>query len=142
MPDTPAQRLLAAEQRLDAVAPGYLQRARQLAGALAMKDRGDGDVRAVLRDLEETAAFDVDVPVLSRRRAGRYVKSSIKAAVAWYFRYVGQQLIAFGETVAAWGEIVTDRLVDLEQSTAELQSEVARLKSRLSALEAGDRTLP
>lgn len=133
----PPERLASAEARLGAIAPGYLARIRDVAGRLAVRDPHGDDARAALDALDELAVIDVDAPTASRVRAARLVKEAVKRLVAWYLRYFGRQLTAFGQGVSNVGAILIDRTERLEGATSDLEAKVAHLAERVDRLEQG-----
>jgi hypothetical protein len=140
LPDLSAQRVAAAETHLATIAPGFLERVRDLAGRLAPRYLDGSDARAALATVEDMAVIDLDVPTASRRPLAPLVKKAIKRLISWYLSYVGRQLSGFGQAVAHLGGILVDRTEQLEGITASLQREVARLADRIAQLEQGPRS--
>jgi len=130
-------RLAAAEARLASSAPGYLDRVRDLVDRLAVHDADDTDARAALSAVDALAIIDIDAPTVSRIPAARLVKKAVKQLVAWYLRYFGRQLAAFGEAVSHLGGILVDRTDRLESGTVQIRAELARLADRVERLEGG-----
>ena len=122
--------------RLEALAPGYLQRVRRASLRLAHRDGSVVDMATALADVEDTAAFDLDVPTLSRRRSGRLTKVAIKKLVSWYLRYLTQQVAAFSAAVTRFAAVVAERSDRLEASSASMQRELQGLGRRVDHLEA------
>jgi hypothetical protein len=133
--DPQNRRLAAAAQRLATEAPGYLERVRQAAGRLTAPDVNSTDGRAALAAIEELAVIDLEVPTVSRIPAARYVKRAVKSLIAWYLRYFGRQLSAFGQAMTHFGGILLDRTERVEGVAADLQSDVASLSGRVASLE-------
>jgi hypothetical protein len=128
-------RLIAAEERLSAVAPGYLFRTRQAARRLGVSDVAGTDARAALAAVDELAVIDLDVPTRSQMRVGRMVKVAVKRLVGWYLGYFGRQVSSLGQAVSHLGAILVDRTEQLEKGTSDLEAEVARLSERVARLE-------
>ncbi len=129
--------------RLEAIAPGYLGRVRRTALRLAHRDSTDADATMALADVEDTAAFDLDAPTLSRLRVGRLIKLGVKKLVGWYLRYLTQQLAAFSRAVSRFGAVLVARADQIEETTATLGRDLERLRRRVERLEgAGPQRLP
>ena len=62
--------------------------------------------------------------------------------MAWYLRYFGRQLTAFGQAVANLGGILVDRTERLEEETTSLKGELADLAQRVDHLEGGSSRRP
>src|ERR1700677_1613725 len=92
---TPSGRLAAAEARLAITAPGFLERVREAAHRLAVRDTDRTDVQATLSAIDDLASIDLEVPTISRIPLARLVKKAVKELVGWYLRYFGRQLTAF-----------------------------------------------
>jgi hypothetical protein len=133
--DISAPPLSAAAAELARVAPGYLERVRDQARRLSVRDRDGTDAGAALEALEDLADIDIDVPTASRIRAAVLVKQAIKRLIGWYLGYFGRQLAAFGQAVAHLCEMMLRRIVAVEDSTQRLQGEVRRLEERVARLE-------
>jgi hypothetical protein len=129
------RRLEAAEARLAAIAPGFLDRVRQVADRLALRDADANDARAALVAVDDLAVIDIDAPTVSRLPLVPVVKKAVKRLIAWYLFYFGRQLAAFGQAVSHLGGILVDRTERLEEVTASLQADVARLADRVTQLE-------
>lgn len=137
MPDTPAEKLAAAEARLAEMAPGYLDLVRVEAERLSIPDPEIDDVRAALDAVDEFSEIDLDVPTASRFPPTRMLKAAIKRLIAWYLNYVGRQITTLGEAMANLGAILVDDSDVLRRDTRELQTQVAALTERVSRLETG-----
>src|SRR5580700_9598717 len=133
--DLSAQRLEAAAARLATIAPGFLERVREAAGRLGLRDVDSTDARAALLAVEDLAVIDLDVPTGSRLPVVPIVKKAVKRLVGWYLFYFGRQLSAFGQAVTHLGGILIDRTERLEATTGALQADVTRLSDRVTALE-------
>jgi hypothetical protein len=133
--DLPAQRRAAAEARLATIAPGFLDRVREAAGRLGLRDLDSTDARAALLAVEDLALIDLDVPTASRLPLVPIVKKAVKRLVGWYLSYFGRQLSAFGQAVTHLGGILIDRTERVEATTGVLQADVARLSDRVTDLE-------
>jgi hypothetical protein len=133
--DLSAQRLAAAEARLATIAPGFLDRVREAAGRLGLRDVDSTDARAALLAVDDLASIDLDVPTGSRLPVVPIIKKAVKRLVGWYLFYFGRQLSAFGQAVTNLGGILIDRTERLEATTGILQADVARLSDRVADLE-------
>jgi hypothetical protein len=129
------QRLAVAEARLATIAPGYLDRVRQIVDRLSVRDVDATDARAALVAVDDLAAIDLDAPTGSRLPVVPLVKKAIKRLVAWYLFYFGRQLLAFGQAVTHLGGILVDRTERVEGVAAKLEVEVAQLTARVEQLE-------
>jgi hypothetical protein len=135
------QRLAAAAARLATIAPGYLDRVRQIVDRLSVRDVDATDARAALVAVDDLAEIDLDAPTGSRLPVVPLVKKAIKRLVAWYLFYFGRQLLAFGQAVTHLGSILVDRTERVEGVAAKLEVEVAQLTARVEQLER-DRSAP
>jgi hypothetical protein len=135
----PNARLLAAEERLSRLAPGYLDRVRAAAGRLAVRDLDRSDAGAAVEAVQELSVIDLEVPTASRVPAARVVKKAVKRSVAWYLDYFGRQVSAFGQSVANLSLVLLDRTERVEAANAALRSDIDRLIRRVEQLEAGRR---
>jgi hypothetical protein len=97
------------------------------------------DARAAVEGVAELSMIDVDVPTYSRKPVGRLAKEAIKRGLSWYLRYVGAQISALGLSVAHMGTCLLDRTERLEDQTAGLRADIARLSARLDQFERGGR---
>lgn len=129
------QRLAASEARLATIAPGFLDRVREAASRLGLRDVDSTDARAALLAVDDLAAIDLDVPTGSRLPLVPIVKKAVKRLIGWYLFYFGRQLAAFGQAVTHLGGILIDRTERLEATTGTLQADVARLSDRVTDLE-------
>lgn len=124
-------------ERLEEVAPGYLERARTAASRLAARAGRAGGLRGSLSEVEALAQVDCDVPTVSRRRSVRLAKVLVKRMVGWCLRYLGDQQSAFAEAVARLGGELVEQVEGLETGSAALRAELRQLAERLARLEAG-----
>lgn len=116
-------------------APGYLDRVRQAAKRLALREADSTDARAVLAAVEDLSEIDLDPPTASRLPLVPIVKKAVKRLVGWYLQYFGRQLSAFGQAVTNLGGMLLDRTDRLEGVAGALQADVARLAERVDDLE-------
>jgi hypothetical protein len=128
-------RLLAAEAQLSLISPGFLDRVREAAGRLAVRDLDGTDTGAAIEAVGELAVIDLDVPTQSRVPAARLLKRAVKRLVAWYLDYFGRQVSALGQAVANLGLALVDRTQRLEAASAALRADVDRLADRVERLE-------
>jgi len=82
----------------------------------------------LVTSVEEASFINIDAPTLASRREYAMVKGTLKRGMAWYFRYVADQVSALGFTTARTLRAFTVRLSELED--------------RLSALEVADGPAP
>jgi hypothetical protein len=125
-----------AEQRLDAIAPGYLAHVRGAAARLAHRDGAFVDVETALAEVRDLVSFDLDVPTGSRRRVVRLVKTAVKRLGGWYLLYLAQQISAFGDAVARFGQVLVERTDQVEERALGVARDVERLRQRVERLEA------
>lgn len=130
-----ADRMLAAEQRLAEIAPGYLEQVRQAARAMAVDDPGAEDARAALDAVDHFSAIDIDVPTGSRFPLAAVLKLAIKKLIGWYLGFFGRQLTVFGQAVSNLADILVERDERRAQEVAGLKSELERLSDRIDQLE-------
>lgn len=130
------QEVTDAAERLEQVAPGYLDQVRRAAARLGVRAGAASDARLALADLEDAASIDIDVPTASPRREAAALKSAVKRLTAWYLRYLGQQVTVLGQATARLGGVLVARTESLEASIGRLDGEVQDLDSRLKRLEA------
>jgi len=84
-----------------------------------------GDDMAVLLDRAERASFiDIDVPTTSNRPAVPYAKRGLRKAMAWYLRYVTQQ-------VSALGGVLVRALTVLDRRVSRLEAAVPATSERV-----------
>jgi hypothetical protein len=93
------------ERELDAVFARH-------APAAALGD----DLASVLDRAERAAFIDVDVPTASNRPGVPIVKQGLRKAMAWYLRYVAQQVSTLGGTLVRVERMLADRLAHLEDA--------------------------
>ncbi|MGD9794033.1 MAG: hypothetical protein AB7V43_11175 [Acidimicrobiia bacterium] len=72
------------------------------------------DLDAVLDRAERAAFIDVDVPTASNRAGVPVVKQTLRKAMAWYLRYVAQQVSAMGGVLVRADRMLASRIVKLE----------------------------
>lgn len=135
MADLVDQRLTAAEARLATIAPGFLDRVRQVADRLSLRDVDGTDARAALVAVDDLAVIDLDAPTGSRLPMVPVVKKLVKKLIAWYLFYFGRQLMAFGQAMTHLAGILIDRIERVEGATVKLQVEVDELSARVERLE-------
>jgi hypothetical protein len=78
--------------------------------------------------VRDVAAFDVEVPTASPRREVRVAKSAVKLAVAWYLRYVSEQLNRFSAATLRMSETLAARVEKAETGLVELAARVDKLE--------------
>lgn len=120
-PDFPAD--LAAQ--LDAVAARFLP----------VQAAGD-DLAQAVSVLEQRAYIDVNAPTFSRVAPFAVLKKVLKKLLAWYFRYVAQQVTTFGNAVARLGSMLSERVERVEADRDEQAARIEALEARVRELEA------
>ncbi len=121
------------EQRLEAVAPGYLAQVRRATEDLAAPS-GSDQVSAWIGALEHLS-IPVEAPVRSRRRGGRLVKVALTRALAHRTTQISDHLLATGRAFANLAAVLDQRTTQAEQEVRGAREELARLRERIVALE-------
>lgn len=127
--------MVAAEQRLAQIAPGYLERVRQAASDLAVDDPGANDARAAMDAVEHFADFDLDVPTGSRFPPAAILKLAVKKLIGWYLGFLSWQLTIFGQALTNLADILVERDERRGEELSELRAELGRLSERIDQLE-------
>ena len=135
MPVSSGRDPAAAGTRLEQIAPGYLERVRNAASSLGVRNVEASDLRAALLDVEDLSEVDIDIPIVARRAPVRALKAAVKRLVGWYLSYLAKQVTAFGQAVTHLGTALSDRTEALEGSTRELRAQVVELAERVDRLE-------
>jgi hypothetical protein len=130
-----ADGVLAAEQRLEQIAPGYLERVRRAASELAVEDPEADDTRAALDAVDHFADIDLDVPTGSRIPLAAGLKLAVKKLIGWYLGFFGRQLTNFGQAVSNLADILVERDERRGREVSELKAELERLSKRVDRLE-------
>jgi hypothetical protein len=117
-----------AAERLERLAPGYLQHARERAASLGLQEGARAEVAAALEDIDAAAGFKVDSPVIAGSAPARAVKVGVRRLVGWYIRQLAERLEAFAHAVSRLG-------VSLSRSSEELEARLAQLEERMNRLE-------
>lgn len=125
--------LAEAAARLEAMAPGYLDRVRRQAAALGRPATEVDRARQAIATTVERAPVSVIPPLVSRKRFGRAVKHAISVAVRFNLLHVAAQVTDLAEASAWMGQAVLDYAVSLETEVADLRERVRRLEERLGA---------
>ncbi len=94
---------------------------------------------AALRVLHQ-GTFDVEAPTTSPRPGVGVAKRVVKGLTAWYFRYLEEQMNAFGQAVTGLGETLAKGLEDLEARLSEVTQRLEKLESRIDRLEGKSET--
>jgi hypothetical protein len=89
------------------------------------------DLDAVLDRAERAAFIDVDVPTASNRPGVPVVKQTLRKAMAWYLRYVAQQVSAMGGALVRADRILAARIATLEASVPGANPNVAAEQAAL-----------
>lgn len=116
----------------------YLDRVRRATEELGVRELAPDDVAGNLAAMREMSRFDVDAPVASHRANVQLVKTGLKRALTWYFRYLSGQLEAFAATAVRTGEAVASRTERLESELAGLASRLEAAEQRLRRIEEGE----
>jgi hypothetical protein len=91
----------------------------------------------VLERAEQSWFVDVDVPTESRLPLVGILKRAIRKLVAWYQRYLAQQISNFGHTVVEALQILRRRVETLEDANAAVSTRVAGELERLEQVSGG-----
>ena len=138
--EPPPDALDRAREFLSARVPGYLDTVRGAAARLGSRAVTPRNAEEAIAAVEALAEIDVDPPTLGQRRAAVAAKKAVKPLVAWYFRYVGQQLTALGEAVALLGRMLNERVDALDERNARLVEDLSALTERVQQIEQGRTT--
>ncbi len=131
-----AYAIVEAEHRLEQAAPGYLDKVRAAAAALAVDGRRGAGVAAEVAAVREAAALDVEAPTASASTGGTLLKAGVKRLTGWYLRYLMIQVASFTSAVAAMSEALLARLDALDAADTRLASHVADGERRVEDLAA------
>jgi hypothetical protein len=113
----------------------YIEKVRQTTKRLSARERDPEDLSGAVQAVRDVATFDVEVPVVSRRRELELVKTGVKRLSVWYMRYLAEQLNAFGKSVSDLGESLTKRTDDLASVSDDLTVRIGAVEERLKRLE-------
>jgi hypothetical protein len=114
---------------LDPATLAYVAKVRRATGRLAAGDVEVDDVRAALEAARAVAGFDVEAPTESPRREVRVAKTAVKRMVAWYVRYLSEQLNSFSAATLRLSETLATRVEKTETSLSELAARVEKLEA-------------
>ena len=120
----------AAREAEPAFPAARIGRIRALAGRMGADAADAGDLRHAAVLLERQATIELEVPTASQVPGVRLVKQAVKALVAWYLRFFGAQITAFGQATARFGVMVASRVDDLDGRIAELDERVRQLEDQ------------
>jgi hypothetical protein len=112
----------------------YLERVRSALGRSSTQPAQLSLREAVLHVIHH-GVFDVNVPTASPRPGVGLTKRGVKRVTAWYFRYLEEQMNAFGRAVAGLGETVASQLEGLETRLGEVTGRLDELQTRIERLE-------
>lgn len=108
----------AARRRRSGEIPAGLERELDAAFAKVAPPAAVGDdLAAVIERVERASFIDVDVPTASNRPGVAPVKQVLRKSMAWYLRYVAQQVSGLGSAVTRGLSLVDAKLVALEEAT-------------------------
>jgi len=114
------------ERRRTGAFPPGLERELDAVFARFSPPAAAGDDLAAVLDRAERAAFiDVDVPTASNRAGVPVVKQTLRKAMAWYLRYVAQQVSAMGGVLVRADRMLASRIVKLEAAVPGANKAVA-----------------
>ncbi|MCU4183776.1 hypothetical protein K6U06_05345 [Acidiferrimicrobium sp. IK] len=122
------------EQRLEATAPGYLAHVRRATRALAAPS-GSDEVTAWIDALAHLS-IPIEVPVASRRPAGRLVKGALGRALATRTAQISEHIVTMGRGLSNLAAALDARTARVEQELRRAEEELAGLRDRVAALEA------
>ena len=121
-----------AAARLEALAPGYLDRIRHRAAQMGVPTTPAGRAERAVAMVVATARINPDVPAESRRRSTRLLKRAVGVLTRFYFMHVTEQVTEFGESTSWMGTALCQYIEGLETEVAELRERVARLEQSRS----------
>jgi hypothetical protein len=113
----------------------YIEKVRQTTKRLSARERDPEDLNGAVQAVRDVATFDVEVPVVSRRRELELVKTGVKRLSVWYMRYLAEQLNAFGKSVSDLGGSLAKRTDDLASVSDDLAVRLGAVEERLKRLE-------
>ncbi len=79
-----------------------------------------GSFEDALEEAEAAGMIDAEVPVSSRRPAGRFVKRLLRKAISWYMRFVVQQVRHSAQSIMRVLHMMDERLGSVEARMGEL----------------------
>jgi len=77
-----------------------------------------GTFEEVMARAEVQSFVHADVPIESRRALFSYVKSALRKLLAWYLRFLAQQVTAFAAAITRAVRLLGERVDALERATA------------------------
>ncbi len=104
----------ARRRRTSGEIPVTLERDLDAAFARVSPPAAGDDLAAVIERVERASFIDVDVPTASARPGVEPVKRVLRKGMAWYLRYVAQQVGALGSGVARGLQLLDQKVRDLE----------------------------
>lgn len=130
----PNPALEAAAERLERQAPGYLARARRLAGDLGLPPSPAERVTRAIDLVDETAQVNADASTYSAQLVGRVMKTAVGRLVRWYMLHLAGQVANLGGSVSWLGRALYDYTSEVEKELQALRSEVEQLRARVDQL--------
>ncbi len=113
----------------------YLERVRSAMRRSSAAQWGRLSPREAVRLVVHQGIFDVDAPTASPRPGVGIAKRVVKGMCAWYFRYLEEQMNAYGQAVAGLGESLAAGIEGLEARLSEVTRKLEGLQSRIERLE-------
>lgn len=121
-----------AAARLEAVAPGYLERIRRRAAELGVPRTPRDRARRSVDIVAESATLNLAAPTASRNPVGRVVKRVVAKLVRFYLVFVAEQIRDLGESASWMGNALYEYTAGLEAEVADLRERVRRLEEAQS----------
>ena len=131
----PDPALDAAAERLERQSPGYLARARRLAGDLGLPPTPAERVVRAMDLVDETAQVNADASTYSAQLVGRVMKTAVGRLVRWYMLHMAGQVANLGSSVSWLGRAMYDYTAGLEAEVSRLRVEVDQLRARVDELQ-------
>ncbi|HLH47655.1 MAG TPA: hypothetical protein VKV25_10870 [Acidimicrobiales bacterium] len=124
-----------AEQRLEALAPGYAELARRVAARIARRDPGGVRTSVAFARVVERSRLDLGAPIASRLPGVRLVKGTVRALIRWYLRWIDDQINGLVRALLVAHDAVAARVETLEERAGRTGEQVRALEGRVERLE-------
>jgi hypothetical protein len=113
----------------------YLEKVRRLTARLSARDIGPDDTEGALAAVAQVLPLDVEAPTSSPTAPERLAKAGLKRAVAWYMRYLAEQVNDLGFALLRAGQALSERAGGAERKVEELERRLSSLEERVGRLE-------
>lgn len=130
---TGPESLQEAADRLERIAPGYLELVRRRAAELGLPPTREARARRTVELVAQAAPIDATPPIASARRIVQAAKRGVGTLVRFYALHLAGQVSTLGDSTALMGEALCDYVAGLEREVSELRERVARLEGRPDA---------